>query len=420
MTATCWTAFDDWLELHVELGVGDSNRPALDTLWGTAKWGAPTSHWSGLEPTWNDVTGRALDLNVQRGRRTWLDRIGMSSTVVNADNADGWLTWNSASLGTQDVRPGRPLRIWARTVDDGAHHDIWRGFIEGIDDAYQPSKRPQASIRAQDALAQIAHVDLPEGAVVGAGETSDVRIGRILDNADWPPQWRRLDPGQVTMQGTNMARNLADELGITADSEGGVAYAGTDGNVYFRNRDWLRLAPYATAVQAVVGPDGTVCGTKHTVIRDAGEIRNDVQLARAGGTMQRYVDNDSIALYRRRAYNRGDLICETDAQVQLLAQRLIGSRSKSLVRLTDVDVAVVDAATAKFAASVDYGWRLIVDWEAPDGSEAWQREVHVMGVTHQIRPDGWSVTLAVDDAVAQPTSPWGTAVWGTALWTEAS
>jgi hypothetical protein len=413
---TCWAAFDDWLELHVELGVGDSNKPALDSLWGTATWGGTNSHWSGLEPTWNDVTGRMLDANIQRGRRSWLDRIGMSSTVLRADNADGWLTWNADQIGTQDVRPGRPVRVWARTLADGVHHDLWRGFIEGIDDAYEPAHRPAASIRAQDAIAQIAHVDLPEQTPVGAGERSDVRIGRILDAADWPPQWRVLEQGQVTMQATNMARSLADELGITADSEGGVAYAGTDGNLYFRNRDWLRLATYATNVQATIGPDG-VCGTQHTVVRDAGDLRNDVQLARAGGTMQRYIDNDSIVLYRRRAYSRGDLICETDAQVQLLAQRLLSSRSKSTVRLTDVTVAVVDAASATFVASVDYGWRLIVDWS--DGGEHWEREVHVMGVTHQIRPTGWSVTLAVDDVYAQPTEPWGVGRWGTAHWTEA-
>jgi hypothetical protein len=415
----CWAAFDDWAELHWELGVGDSNAPTVDTLWGTARWNAATSHWSGLEPTWHDVTGRMLEANIQRGRRSWLDRIGMSSAVVRADNADGWLTWNSATLGTQDVRPGRPLRLWARTVADGARHDLWRGFIEGIDDAYDPFERPEASIRAQDALAQVAHVDLPElPTPVGAGERADVRVGRVLDNADWPAAWRVLEQGQVTMQATNLARNLADELGITADSEGGVAYGGTDGKVYFRNRDWLRLASYATTVQAVVGPGGAVCGSQHTVVRDAGDVRNDVQLARAGGTMQRVVDGDSIALYRRRSYSRGDLICETDPQVLLLAQRLLGSRSKSTVRLTDVEVAVVDAASAAFVTSVDYGWRLVVKWV--DGGESWQREVHVMGVTHQIRPNGWTVTLAVDDVQAQPTQPWGIGRWGTAKWTEAA
>lgn len=404
-----------WATLHVELGIGDSNAPSVDTLWGSGKWGGPTSHWSGLEPTWRDVTDRLSEANVQRGRRSWLDRIGMSSAVIQADNADGWLTWNSATLGSQDVRPGRPLRLWADV--GGVHRDLWRGFVEGIDDSYHPAERPEASVRAQDALAQVAHVDLPERALVGAGEASDVRVGRVLDAADWPAPWRALEAGQVTLQATNLARNLADELGITADSEGGVAYAGTDGKVYFRNRDWLRLAPYATTVQAVIGPGGPVCASSHTVVRDAAEVRNDVQLARAGGSMLRYTDDDSIALYRRRTYNRGDLICETDPQVALLAQRIIGARAQTTVRLTDVDVPVVDQACADFVAAVDYGWRLVVQWA--EGAESWSRTVHVMGITHQIRPEGWTVTLAVDDAQAQPTEPWGIGKWGSAKWTEA-
>jgi len=414
--ATCWSAFDDWAALHVELGIGDSNAPSVDTLWGAGRWGAATSHWSGLEPTWHDVTGRLSEVNVQRGRSTWLDRIGMSSAVFQADNADGWLTWNAGTLGAQDVRPGRPMRIWADVA--GVHRDLWRGFVEGIDDSYQPSDRPSASVRGQDGLAQVAHVDLPERAPLGAGDTSDVRIGRILDAADWPVTWRALEAGQVTVQATNLARNLADELGITADSEGGVVYAGTDGRVYFRNRDWLRIAPYAVAVQATIGPGGPICASEHTVVRDAADVRNDVSLARAGGTMLRYTDEDSIALYRRRTYNRGDLICETDAQVALLAQRLIGARARSTIRLTDVAVPVVDAASAAFVAAVDYGWRLVVSWA--DGAESWSRTVHVMGVTHQIRPDSWTVTLAVDDAQAQPTEPWGIGKWGSAKWTEAA
>lgn len=414
---TCSYAFDQWATIHVELGIGDSNAPTVDTLWGTAKWGAPTSRWSGLEPTWHDMTDRTIDIDIQRGRDTWLDRIGMSSATVNADNADGWLTWNAAPVGAEEVRPGRPLQVWV-TLPDGTRRNLWRGFVEGINDAYAPSNRPVATLRAQDALAQIAHVDLPEQAPIGAGERADVRVGRILDSSDWPAAWRVLEQGQVTMQATNLARQMADELGVTADSEGGVAYAGTDGKVYFRNRDWLRLASYATTVQATIGPGGAVCGSAHTVVRDAADIRNDVQLARTGGTMQRVVDQDSIALYRRRAYSRGDLICDSDAQVLLLAQRLLGSRSKTAVRLTAVQIPVIDQASATFVASVDYGWRLVVAW-AQDG-QAWQREVHVMGITHQIAPDGWTVTLAVDDVKAQPTAPWGVGKWGAAKWTEAA
>ena len=107
-----------------------------------------------------------------------------------------------------------------------------------------------------------------------------------------------------------------------------------------------------------------------------------------------------------------------DAQVSLLAQRLLGSRSKNLVRLTGVTVPVVDAASADFVARVDYGWRLNVSWQA--GAQAWTREVHVMGVHHDLDVNGWTVVLAVDDVDAQPAEPWGTGKWGAARWTEAA
>lgn len=414
---TCWTAFQEWATLHVELGIGSSNDPHVESVWGEALWGDPRSRWSGLEPSWVDVTDRVMDVTIQRGRGRWTDRIGMSGCVIRVDNADGWITWNAAELGEIEARPGVPLRIRADTADGGTWN-IWRGFIESVDDQYQPWERPNAAIVCQDALAQVAHVNLPEQAPIGAGETTDARINRILDMADWPRQWRNLAHGQVTVQASNFARNLADELGITADSEGGVAYAATDGSVYFQNRDWLRVAPYAQTVQEIIGPGGEVCGSEHRVVRDGGDVRNDVTMARAGGTVQRFVDQDSISRYRRRTYNRVDLICESDAQVAVIAQRILGTRRLAQVRLTDVTVPVVDQPSATFIASVDYGWRLQVTWEPYEDGTEWTREVHVMALEHRIRPSGWDLILTVDDAMAQPVQPWGVGQWGAAKWAE--
>lgn len=412
---TCTYQFSDWGTLFVELGIGATGLPSNPGVWGTAKWNAADTYWSGLEPSWYDITARAMSVSIERGRARWTDRIGATSCTVTVDNADGWITWDSDELGNIDAAPGRPIRVRVVTPD-GVSHDLWRGFLENVLDDYAPFARPFASLVCQDGMAQVAHVDLPERTPEGAGETSDARINRILDNAEWAPSWRRLDAGQVTMQATNMARQLADELGITADSEGGIVYSGTDGNIWFHNRDWLRVAPYATTVQAVIGD--VVCASEYRVARAGDDIRNDVQIGRAGGTAQRVIDLDSISLYRRRSFSRTDLICETDAQAMLIAQRLLASRSKTSVRLTDIVIPAVDAASTAFIASVDYGWRLKVDWS--DAGEAWTRTVHVMGIRHDLTPAGWTTNLAVDDAILSPTEPWGVGKWGTAHWTEAA
>jgi hypothetical protein len=414
---TCVYQFSDWGTLAVELGIGAAGLPSNPGVWGTTVWGATNAWWSGQEPQWHDITDRTIQVSIERGRARWVDRIGMSSCTVTVDNGDGWITWDSDMLGNIDAAPGRSIRVRLVTLD-GVSHNLWRGYLETVTDSYTPSSSPVAALVCQDGMAQVAHVDLPERTPEGAGETSDARVNRILDNADWPTSWRTVDAGQVTMQATNLSRQLADELGITADSEGGIVYAGTDGNITFRNRDWLRLAPYASTVQQVIGDGGSVCASEYRVIRSGDDIRNDVQVGRAGSSAQRVQNMDSIALYRRRSFSRTDLICETDAQALLIAQRLLGSRAMSTVRLSELVVPTVDAASTAFVASVDYGWRLTVNWSA--GDEAWSRTVHVMGVRHDITPTGWSCNLAVDDAVLAPTQPWGVGLWGTAQWTEAA
>ncbi|HKE67383.1 MAG TPA: hypothetical protein VKB59_22480, partial [Micromonosporaceae bacterium] len=209
-----------YIELTVELGLGTANAGGSTVAqWDHARWDRPlTGVWSGLEPTWVTVDPcRLVDVSIDRGRESWLERYGASSAVFTIEDPDGWLSWSTSSDDLLDTRIGRPARVTARIVATGEVLPLWRGWIEGLDDDFEPSTTPRVKLTCQDGYAQVAHVDMPEQAPVGAGERSDQRVARLLDLADWPKPWRRLDLGRITVQATNLARPISDDLGITAD-----------------------------------------------------------------------------------------------------------------------------------------------------------------------------------------------------------
>lgn len=426
-----WTAH---VELIVELGIGHSNASGAPVgIWDQSHWAPSAANsgvWSGLEPAWEVLDNcDLLDLTITRGRERWLDRFGASSAQMTILDPDGSLSWASEDGTDLPTRIARPVRISARIVASGAVLPLWRGWIEGLDDRFEPGTAPVVTLTAQDGLAQTSHVDLPEVPVVGAGERSDERVGRLLDLADWPKPWRVLDHGTITVQGTNLARPIADDLGITADSEGGALYSDREDRMTFRNRDWLRTLPVATTIQAIIGgPDHDYCASEYGAVRQGNDIVNDVQFARAGGTMRRFVDTGSISLYRRRAYQRSDFVCETDAQVDLLAQRLLSARSRAQLRIPTIVLEPGDdPAFWQFVCEVDYGWRLLVQYDAETviasrplaAGVGWSREVQVQGIDYRISSSGWEVTLKVDDARDESADVWdGPRGWDRATWGE--
>lgn len=421
-----WTQF---VQLSVELGIGATTDTGTVGRWDTAHWDdVDSGAWSGLEPVWVPLDQcDLLDVSIDRGRDRWLDRFGASSAGFTAEDRAGLLSWDAgADPATMPVRPGIGVRIRALSLHSGIDFPLWRGFLESVSDTFSPNAIPAAKLTCQDAIAQLSHISPPEVTPVGGGESSDERITRLLDAAGWPLDWRDLQGGTITVVETNLSGNVADSMGLTADSEGGAVFADRDGKVAFRNRDWLRVADYATTIQASIGGEARdVCGAQYELTRTGGDVVNDIQLTRVGGTMQRYTDPTSIGLYRQRTFSRNDYICEDDDQIDVLGNRMLAARATGQARIPKLTIqATDDLPTWEFILGVDYGWRIAVHYDPitdpiMGGTTGWTREMYVQGVSHRISPAGWTCELKVDDAEFRDADTWdGEHGWDVARWTE--
>lgn len=422
--------FGELVRPVVQLGISSGAAGQVAGLWDRAKWDNRSSgRWSGTEPYWYDLDPCWLrSVSITRGRNNWLERFGSGACQVSVDDSEGLLTWGADTPSNQlALRPGRHLRVLAFHVPSGRTYPLWRGFVEKISSTMVPDLPPTVTLDGHDGLDQLAHVDLPEQTPVGAGELSNERIARLLLLADWPTQWQKLDVGVVRVQATNLARPVLDDVGITADSEGGAFYAQPDGVLRFRNRDWLRRDPVATTVQAIIGTGpGQQCAADYKITRDGTDIVNDVSVAIAGGTANRFTDEASIAWFRRRTWSRTDFISQQQSDADLIGRRVLNTRSYAQARLPEMTFRPLTAADFAFCLAVDFGWLLDVRYVPGSGrmtgGKEWSRLMHVQGVRHAFGPAGWETIVNVDDSYASPASGWDDprtgAGWDYSKWSE--
>ena len=418
------TAWADFLQVRVELGTGETFDPTLGTTWGAAHWGTD-AHWAGREPLWVDVTCHFRSVEIDGGVDYTVGRFTTGTAQLVAENASGW-----AGLLLErelDIRVRRAIRVLAVVtapgISQGLQVPLFRGYLDGITPIYLAGGRPGVQFDCVDALALFAADDpLELDPPVGAGELSGARVNRILDRAGWAPTWRDIDAGQVTVQATNLARPYADELGVTADTEGGALFIGPAGDVIFRDRDWLRTgAGHTFTIGNTVA--GDACPTAWITGQSMGELVSQVALANAGGTVRNYRDGVTFSQIGPATYRRFDLIATDPAQLDILAGRILAVRGYVTARVRGTTLSLLGDPrwASTMLGALRYGTRILAVYEDPAGADSFSFATVVTRISHRIDADGdWLLTLGLEDAAPYaPAQPWGAARWGMDNWTSA-
>ena len=273
-----------------------------------------------------------------------------------------------------------------------------------------------------DALADLGGFDGLAVSAVGTGEKSGARISRIAVNAGFTGALT-LDAGINTMQSTTLAQNALQDIGLTADSDGGYVWADASGALVYHDQ----YAPFSktrsNASQFTLGPGASEIGYQDVgVSNDATLIYNVVSFAMVGGTTYTTTDPSSVALYRKnRTYRRLDLICSTNLQASTLADSFLGKYKDAEYRINN--------CTVNPAANATVNWPLVLGALIRDrvtgkvtapGGTAISKQLFIDGVSHSINQDGWTVRFRFASATfwASFTSVglWDSGVWDTSVW----
>jgi hypothetical protein len=417
--------FTDRVTPLIELGIGDTRTPSL-ALWDSAEWDTAPAFWSGLEPSWLDVSCDVQTVSMSYGRPAVSDRFIAGMARVMVDNVTGWADPNTDDPpGELTVRPGRPIRISVNHVVFG-RRTLFRGFIDEMVPTYNPDGIDTVELVCIDALGEVNRTKMvPLAVPVGAGETASARVARILDAAGWTP--RDVLPSPETLLATDLGGQVADLLGVTADSAGGVVFGDLSGRVAFRPRDWQTYVP-ADPVDATIGNvAGDVCPTRWERPFIRADITTRAIIGRDRETAVTVDDTDAITRYGVEPFERTDLVNDTDTSFVLLAERVLQTRGAGTaprVRSVSLDASTSDAAL-DLMATVDvyepsrYRCRLV--HPEPRGT-VFDDVYFATGVGFDMDRDGWRLELNLDVAApfAVAGGRWDHDYWDAATWTDAA
>ena len=360
-----------------------------------------------------DVNAYARSISIQRGvsRHDGVyarAEAGTCSMVL--DNRDRRFDpTNTAgpytSGGVTQVQPMREFRV--RSTWNGVTYDLWRGFADAWTLTYPNYGETDAvcTLTGTDATKVIANFDGAEQASAGAGERTDQRIDRVLDNAGWPDAYRDLDTGLTTCQATTLAANAWTEVLLATDTEIGEVLIDETGKVSFRNRHAPQIDTRSATSQATFGQGAGELPYADVVIdHDDTQIVNEAHISRTGGTSQTASDSGSQLTYLKRTFVRTDLIHQTDTESLNYAQFVVALRANPNLRFASITIDPQADPTLLYPQVLGrkIGDRITVKLTPPDtsgsGSPATiEREVFIRGIQHEIGNDSWRTTWALQD-----------------------
>lgn len=381
-------ALKDIVDVRVEFGLGPASEPG--SLWDTALWDIGT--WASSTIQWTDFTTLCLGVDTKTGKQAYLRRSRAGTATFTMDNTDGLFIPGAELPGFLNLRPGRYARLTAKLPASAAWIPLWFGRIDSIDNSNDEANLI-SRIRCTDAFGELAVSERVPITAVGAGETADARINRVLDYFDWPADARDIQASTFTLQETTMETDALELMQLARDSSGGDLWMGANGDVIYRPRGWLPVD-----VTWELGSAGGVplldADTEWSIQR----VVNSSIFGRVGvGGGFEQTSSASVNIYGLRTVTNTALICDNDPDVITLGADVINKNQWDRIVVLSADVSVEDEASAVFATDVQIGDLIQVTVSSMFGTTN-AYLANVISISDMLTPTGWVVSVGLDDS----------------------
>lgn len=377
-------------------------------LFGAARSGAK----AGTEHLWVDLTCDTIDAEIQGGASgsagifSKADAATITITLADPTGKYDPLNGNSpyAYGGHSRLVPGTPVEAFAEVVD--ADTGLWERFylFVGTADSWGEDWTPdpydrRCTVVATDVTKMFVRMDRPEQPLVGAGDTVQERIHRIVEFYGWAGEV--VDPpggSLVTLQATTLAQSSWELLNRATDDEIGYVYFDTEGRLRWINRQaWSVISTPVITFGCSEDPQ------HFDVLTDAQpstldlQMRNQVFASRADGAMQSARSQSSVDRYGQYDYKRTDLGLADDAQAGQWAEYVVVLYAYPQISLSDVTALPALAPNSWHTWNGVLGITMVTDlvqilWAPPDRpADLIDAVSRVVGYAHRIDYRKWEV-----------------------------
>lgn len=195
-------------------------------------------------------------------------------------------------------------------------------------------------------------------------QTTDQRIGYVLDEIDWPTNLRDLETGNTTLgPATFKPGDLAlGYLRLITSTEDGLLFLTADGKVRFLDRYWRYLDTLATVSQfTFTDAAGSSTGyAEFDLDLDDELLVNVARFTRRDGAEQVASNATSVGIYGEAEKQQSNLLHRTDTEARALAEWTVATQGTPLPRVPKIRVPLHAYSAADQAAvlALDLGHRV--------------------------------------------------------------
>ena len=351
------------------------------------------------EPT-VDLTPDVRQISIRRGRNVMRDTYEAGTCTVRVLDPNSYFNpQNTSSPYYGYLTPLRKLRVSATT--GGVGYFLFSGYTTEYRYTYpQNQETGYVDIICSDAfrLMQQANVTTVSGAT--AGQATGTRIGKILDQVQWPTSMRTLDTGDTTcIADPATARTALDALKNAEFSEQGAFYINSEGTAVFISRTNVIKKYNETPIE--FNQTTGIPYTNLTFAFDDKLIINSAGMTRYGGTQQVSENATSIAKYFPHQSNQENLVCQTDADALNIAKIYVATRQETTIRIDAMTVDLLDpnVPTATML-DLDYFSNLRITNVQPDGSTI-VKTLQAQGLAWDITPNSMKATVTTLEPIVE-------------------
>lgn len=309
-----------------------------------------------------------------------------------------WNPANTASPYYGYLTPNRKIRFTATTSTTG--YFLFSGYITAYNYSYPKNQEiGYVDLVCTDAFRLLALAGITAVSGATAGQTTGTRIGKILDQVNYPASMRSIETGSTTVQADpSTLRTALAAIQNAEFSEQGAFYIDGEGNAKFLSRQTVQAA--AGTPTTDFANDGTgITYFDFLPAYDDKLIINQATINRIGGTAQTNTDAASVAKYFPHSVNYDNLIVQTDADSLNIAKAYVATRAETTQR---IDSLTLDLTTPDYTAGVaaalgmDYFSNVHFKNVGQDGTII-DKTLQVVGVAHDITPNSWKTTFTLSE-----------------------
>jgi hypothetical protein len=347
-----------------------------------------------------DLSSQTRQIKISRGRNIMRDTYEAGNCTVRVIDQNGdFNPQNPASPYFGFLTPLRKVRVAATTPT--TQNFLFSGYVTDYKYTYPVGEElGYVDINCADAFRLFAMANVSTVASATAGQTTGTRIDKILDQVDFPTSMRIIDAGSTTVQADPATtRSSLSAIQVAEFTEQGAFYVRADGEVEFRDRSDVVGSLAAAPIEF-----NQTTGIPYANLKFAFDdklIINNATMTRIGGTKVTSVDPDSIAKYFPHGMNVENLIAQTDAQVQDIADIYVATRRETSIRIDAMTLDLLDPnVPTDTIIGLDYFQNVEITNDQPGGSTI-VKTLQVQGLAWDITPNSMKCTVTTLEPIVE-------------------